>query len=664
MKDDLCAPCLGFPGRGILSIAVMLLVTTSLASPPASLPASPAAPADHLPPSRGNNAALEQQARDEYFDALDHRGRPFGTWPFDGFIEAPTPFPRAVQPRPIATVEWRQKDGRLHESHATGNTEGLRICRALRPTLVGEERLAENSWRPPESEMGRGSWSTGFVDCYEVAEGGPWVTLSHRGDRMTLEAHLVGFSETGAGVRSVGNPVPSWCVEQSNAMQGPLFERGDFDDNGSMDFIIGSFQNTLGLALNQQSGWIVLTDAEGRRAEVEPIETIGTNLVDLDSDGSAEILVRDFDGTMCLDDRPHNFYITQCLGIENLRLVDLQGRHRFRNADFLGEFPSFEWLAFNPRSRFKPLLSPEMKASLIKRRYPTPGEGMPAGNAEDRRPPAIVRTFSTGHAWREIERVNDFTVNGVDVQASHIALQLVDSDGREVALHDHARNYSAQTGVALDHLTPEDIDGDGLLETAIGDWGAGTQCSSTYTIYRLHPDAEVEAIATWDGFCDVMFMDIGNDGTINAVAQKHFRYVFACGACSNPYARTVERLEGDQWVLDPQAMKAPPPTSERLNALKKKIREASWSPSIIGPDSAYIYTEALGRLWEEMVPLIYSGNGAVAIDLFRETWPPDLPGRQENLEYFLKQLGSVTTKGGPIDSIQDPPIDWPIDGSD
>ena len=54
-----------------------------------------------------------------------------------------------------------------------------------------------------------------------------------------------------------------------------------------------------------------------------------------------------------------------------------------------------------------------------------------------------------------------------------------------------------------------------------------------------------------------------------------------------------------------------------------------------------------------MVPLIYSGNGAVAIDLFRDTWPPDLPGRQENLEYFLKQLGSVTTKGSPIDSIQD-----------
>ena len=67
------------------------------------------------------------------------------------------------------------------------------------------------------------------------------------------------------------------------------------------------------------------------------------------------------------------------------------------------------------------------------------------------------------------------------------------------------------------------------------------------------------------------------------------------------------------------------------------------------------------------LPSSRGDNGAVAIDLFMETWPPGLPGlpglpgREENLEYFLKQLGSVATKGSPIDSIQDPPIDWPID---
>lgn len=367
--------------RGIASVASLMFGASLLAGSPEPPSISGAESTPPEPPASTTPSEADERAM--YFRSL---GGPLGSryseipgydarWPFDGLIDPPATFPVAESPPPpCATVEWRHDGSALVESHASGTAEGQAICRRLRPDLMSLQRDGEPcpAWTSvdPDGNTGRGRWSSAFVDCYEVAPGGPWITITHRAHPETIQAHLVGFGADHRSIQEAGPPLSTYGVVSSSAIAGPLLTIADFDRNGSRDFLFGVFHHPLGLAHCHQDSMFILTDVRARTARVTRFQSIGTGFLDLDRNGRAEVLLSTFAGTTCLDGKPHNFWITRLLGFQNLTLVDLRDVHVFEQDGFTGRFPAFEWFAFDMQHRFKPLLSSEMKTELEGTRYP------------------------------------------------------------------------------------------------------------------------------------------------------------------------------------------------------------------------------------------------------------------------------------------------------
>jgi len=366
----------------VLTTSLVMLLAMGSASAEARGGDPPTAPSASSPPPTPDP---ETRAREASFRNLPNSTRTSrsGTipglesrWPFDGLIDPPRhfPFQNGGQVRPVAGVEWRFDGDALVESFASGTDAGLGVCRRLEPDLdsLGDQARPCPIWQrdATESSDGRGAWSTAFVDCYEVATGGPWITVTHRSPRSTIEVHLVGFDETRRSIRSAGPPLPVSGITSLHASEGPFLDVADFDGNGSRDFLIGTFAYTLGIGLCHQSGMFVLTDVANDAVSVQPFESVGTGFLDVEADGCAEVLLTTFSGTTCLDGKHHDFHVTRLLGFQDLQLVDLRDVHTFRQDGFTGRFPAFEWYAFDPKNRFKPLLSPEMKQELEGPRFP------------------------------------------------------------------------------------------------------------------------------------------------------------------------------------------------------------------------------------------------------------------------------------------------------
>ena len=145
----------------------------------------------------------------------------------------------------------------------------------------------------------------------------------------------------------------------------------DLDRNGSRDAVLASHACGSGGLVSCSHGIrIVLTDVPAARTTITSLEGLGFDLIDLDRNGRAELLLRDHAHCeRCIDGKPHNFDVTQLLGFRGLRVVDLRDVHALRSGTFVGRFPSFEWMAFDERHRFRELLTPDDRDRLAPQRW-------------------------------------------------------------------------------------------------------------------------------------------------------------------------------------------------------------------------------------------------------------------------------------------------------
>jgi len=147
-----------------------------------------------------------------------------------------------------------------------------------------------------------------------------------------------------------------------DGVAGPSIDAGDVDGNGTLDMILHWGSGGCGLAANIGNDTVVLLEPArpGAAASVRflPLGThYGMHPLDIDRNGRMEFLVKQFAMCeACTDGKPHNFWIWELVGIQGGRLVDLNAT--------VPDFPRFEWLSFDPKDRWRTLLTPAMKRAL------------------------------------------------------------------------------------------------------------------------------------------------------------------------------------------------------------------------------------------------------------------------------------------------------------
>lgn len=300
-----------------------------------------------------------------------------GHWPFEGFVPRPSGFPVPRLARPMATLEWRWRSGVPVESYAAGETMALRRCRsAFSDRRAGRDQGAED-WTPPHPDASpavrdaRTIWASSWIDAYELAPGGPLLLVGFEGVPAKLSISVDGVGPLGEW-RVEGEPLSADQLVTGSAMAGMTLHIADLDRNGSRDAILATHVcGTGGLAACSHEIRIVLTDAPAGRATITSLEGLGFDLIDLERNGRAELLLRHHGRCeRCTDGKPHHFDITELLGFRELGVVDLRDVHEFRSGTFVGRFPAFEWMAFDERNRFRELLTPGDRDRMAPRRFP------------------------------------------------------------------------------------------------------------------------------------------------------------------------------------------------------------------------------------------------------------------------------------------------------
>lgn len=318
----------------------------------------------------------------------------YGMWPFHGFVPRPAAFPppEPGSTRPVATVEWRVGRDGIVESFASGATPALAAAREARPRVAAQPGSVPSTsdaetagdtgiWsRNPEvpsvftpesceswdAGLERSSWCSGWVDCYPLGEDGRFLLVIVDAVRNTLELRAIGNGETRT-LRSVN----SHAGTLGGVSFGWIMLACDLDANGTTDYFIADYACGNGLGICRIEGCFILTDTTTGRIRVTDFTSDGMALLDLDRNGRAEILSLSFSSAVeCTDGRPHSFWVTQLLGFQDLGIVDLRDVHGFHHDNFTGRFPAFEWLAFDPRNRFRPLLTDAQKSELGKSGFP------------------------------------------------------------------------------------------------------------------------------------------------------------------------------------------------------------------------------------------------------------------------------------------------------
>lgn len=312
-------------------------------------------------------------------------------WPFVGLAPHPTRFPALGRgdTRPVATVEWRRiASGQYLESFVEGDARNVDLAREARRDAAS--RHASDATRPatawardpavpgafdPEAAgsgtwstaMNRATWASSWTDCYEFGSDGM---------RLLVTADLAaGFAELRV-VRADGLGKPEihrFADPGAFGWQGPtyglLLLATDLDADGTRDFLLASYG--CGNWACELEGVVVTSSPDGARVRFNELTSLGMALIDLDGNRRAEILSRSYASVeRCTDGRRHNFWVTQLLGFQDLSIVDLRGIHAIRHEGFTGRFPAFEWLSFDPKERFRPLLTEEQRRELGETPFP------------------------------------------------------------------------------------------------------------------------------------------------------------------------------------------------------------------------------------------------------------------------------------------------------
>ena len=175
-----------------------------------------------------------------------------------------------------------------------------------------------------------------------------------------------------------------------------------------------------------------------------------------------------------------------------------------------------------------------------------------------------------------------------------------------------------------------DLTGDGRSNMIVTSWSGGAHCCFTHYIFELEPTLRLIATIE-DGDTDLAhFEKLDGDHGYYYVTSDIWSYWPASFASSVSH-RVLLKWNGEQFRMDLNKMRSPPPTPQQWKAALKDVDDALKD----GGETR----DSLGvTLWNTTLDLIYTGHSDLAWKFVREANPNALKGDNPSLEEFCSVL--------------------------
>lgn len=234
--------------------------------------------------------------------------------------------------------------------------------------------------------------------------------------------------------------------------------------------------------------------------------------------------------------------------------------------------------------------------------------------------PALERSF------------DDYTARTYRDDVNGTGYLVICKKGKVVFFETGYRYYLGHFGSAdeFDQLVPmgRDVSGKGVPNLVVSEWSGGNHCCTKYDVFELGKSlGKIASIDAGHGDTSHFEKQKGEKGLVFVSFDKNFAY-WNTSFADSPAPKVILRYCENEYRLADDLMRKPVPSKIKLQQMANTIcKQQDWKDNLVPP-----------LLWAKMLDLIYSGNSSSAYKLFDMAWQPGIPGKDEFLREFIKQL--------------------------
>jgi hypothetical protein len=183
-----------------------------------------------------------------------------------------------------------------------------------------------------------------------------------------------------------------------------------------------------------------------------------------------------------------------------------------------------------------------------------------------------------------------------------------------------------------------DLTGEQLPCLVVESFSGGAHCCTRLDVLQLGEEFKhLGTIDAHDGGAE--FQDVDGDGIPEVLlGDWGYAYVFTSYA-SSPVPEKILRYQDGQYVAAPTLLFTEPPTEEEYAAVIQEIADAHTETNAEYAVHSPAEWGGPVQLWDEMLELTYKGHLDLATNLFERCWQPQWTNKVQALEQFWDAVG-------------------------
>lgn len=177
----------------------------------------------------------------------------------------------------------------------------------------------------------------------------------------------------------------------------------------------------------------------------------------------------------------------------------------------------------------------------------------------------------------------------------------------------------------------EDITGEGIPDVIVDTYSGGAHCCFTDYVLQLGPNLVVIDTIENGG----TFEDLDGDGVAEVRTHDYTFDYWKMSHVESPIPEIILKLKGGKYRLDKALTQKQGPSDAEIEQLATEIRKTEgWRDYQPGHDS----NPGLVKIIQEIVNLVYTGNGSKVKSFAESAWPAGIQGYEAFVKDFGEQL--------------------------